>query len=173
MLWDLTWLFIDEYGFDPDLTNGNGGNNMIMQLVIDGLKLAPCSSGFVDMRDAILLADELVYDGANECLIWGAFAARGLGWEADQGNASSRTDQVEDFSMPPSCMQSNNQTDAGVLSIDSPESGVLSNSENISITVRNYGVLGVSNVDVYYQINGGGQIIENISGVIISGQSIE
>ena len=36
MLWDLTWLFIDEYGFDPDLTNGNGGNNMIMQLVIDG-----------------------------------------------------------------------------------------------------------------------------------------
>ena len=173
MLWDLTWLFIDEYGFDPDLTNGNGGNNMIMQLVIDGLKLAPCSSGFVDMRDAILLADELVYDGANECLIWGAFAARGLGWEADQGNASSRTDQVEDFSMPPSCMQSNNQTDAGVLSIDSPESGVLSNSENISITVRNYGVLGVSNVDVYYQINGGDQIIESISGVIISGQSIE
>ena len=58
MLWDLTWLFIDEYGFDPDLTNGNGGNNMIMQLVIDGLKLAPCSSGFVDMRDAILLADD-------------------------------------------------------------------------------------------------------------------
>ncbi len=173
MLWDLTWLFIDEYGFDPDLTNGNGGNNMIMQLVIDGLKLAPCSSGFVDMRDAILLADELVYNGANECLIWGAFAARGLGWEADQGNASSRTDQVEDFSMPPSCMQSNNQTDAGVLSIDSPQSGVLSNSENISITVRNYGVLGVSNVDVYYQINGGDQIIENISGVIISGQSVE
>ncbi len=173
MLWDLTWLFIDEYGFDPDLTNGNGGNNMIMQLVIDGLKLAPCSSGFVDMRDAILLADELVYNGANECLIWGAFAARGLGWQADQGNASSRTDQVEDFSMPPSCMQSNNQIDAGVLSIDSPESGVLSNNENISITVRNYGVLGVSNVDVYYQINGGDQIIENISDVIISGQSIE
>ena len=173
MLWDLTWLFIDEYGFDPDLTNGNGGNNMIMQLVIDGLKLAPCSSGFVDMRDAILLADELVYDGVNECLIWGAFAARGLGWQADQGNASSRTDQVEDFSMPPSCMQSNNQTDAGVLSIDSPESGVLSNNENISITVRNYGVLGVSNIEVYYQINGGNPISEIVPGAIISGQSVE
>ena len=59
------------------------------------------------------------------------------------------------------------------MSIDSPESGVLSNSENISITVRNYGVLGVSNIDVYYQINDGDQIIENISGVIISGQSVE
>ena len=173
MLWDLTWLFIDEYGFDPDLTNGNGGNNMIMQLVIDGLKLAPCSSGFVDMRDAILLADELVYNGANECLIWGAFAARGLGWQADQGNASSRTDQVEDFSLPPSCMQSNNQFDTGVLSIDSPVSGVLSNSENITVTVRNYGVMGASNVDVFYQINGGDQIIETLEGVIMAGQSVE
>ena len=55
MLWDLTWAFIDEYGFDPDLTNGNGGNNKVMQLVIDGLKLAPCNAGFVEMRDAILL----------------------------------------------------------------------------------------------------------------------
>ena len=173
MLWDLTWLFIDEYGFDPDLTNGNGGNNMIMQLVIDGLKLAPCSSGFVDMRDAILLADELVYNGANECLIWGAFAARGLGWQADQGNASSRTDQVEDFSLPPSCMQSNNQFDTGVLSIDSPVSGVLSNNENITVTVRNYGVMGASNVDVFYQINGGDQIIETLEGVIMAGQSVE
>ena len=173
MLWDLTWLFIDEYGFDPDLTNGNGGNNMIMQLVIDGLKLAPCSSGFVDMRDAILLADELVYNGANECLIWGAFAARGLGWQADQGNASSRTDQVEDFSLPPSCMQSNNQFDTGVLSIDSPESGVLSNNENITVTVRNYGVMGVSNIDLFYQINGGEQIIETLEEVVIAGQSIE
>ena len=173
MLWDLTWLFIDEYGFDPDLTNGNGGNNMIMQLVIDGLKLAPCSSGCVDMRDAILLADELVYNGANECLIWGAFAARGLGWQADQGNASSRTDQVEDFSLPPSCMQSNNQFDTGVLSIDSPVSGVLSNNENITVTVRNYGVMGASNVDVFYQINGGDQIIETLEGVIMAGQSVE
>ena len=173
MLWDLTWLFIDEYGFDPDLTNGNGGNNKIMQLVIDGLKLAPCSSGFVDMRDAILLADELTNDGVNECLIWGAFAARGLGWEADQGNASSRTDQVEDFSLPPSCMQSNNQFDTGVLSIDSPVSGVLSNSENITVTLRNYGVMGASDIDIFYQINAGDQIIETFEGVIIAGQSVE
>ena len=172
MLWDLTWLFIDEYGFDPDLTNGNGGNNMIMQLVIDGLKLAPCSSGFVDMRDAILLADELVYNGENECLIWGAFAARGLGWQADQGNTSSRTDQVEDFSLPPSCLQSNYQFDTGILSIDSPVSGVLSN-ENITITIRNYGVIGASNFDVFYQVNGGDQIIESFDEVIVAGQSAE
>ena len=70
-------------------------------------------------------------------------------------------------------MQSNNHTDAGVLTIDSPDSGVLSNNENISITVRNYGVLGVSNIEVYYQINGGNPISEILPGAIISGQSVE
>ena len=170
MLWDLTWAFIDEYGFDPDLSNGNGGNNKIMQLVIDGLKLAPCSSGFVDMRDAILLADELTNEGANKCLIWSKFAARGLGYLADQGDTNSRTDQVEDFSVPTICEEASNNLDAGVISLDSPESGVLSNSENISVTVRNFGIDAISDFDVYYQINDGNQVIETFNETILSGQ---
>jgi hypothetical protein len=170
MLWDLTWAFVDEYGFDSDLLNGTGGNNKVMQLVIDGLKLSPCSAGFVDMRDAILLADELTNDGVNECLIWNVFAIRGLGYLADQGNADDRTDQIEDFSIPPSCEPASNNLDSGILSIDSPESGVLSNSENIIITVRNFGIDAISNFDVYYQVNGGDQVIETINETIISGQ---
>ena len=170
MLWDLTWAFIDEYGFDPDLSDGNGGNNKIMQLVIDGLKLAPCSAGFVDMRDAILLADELTNEGANKCLIWNKFAARGLGYLADQGDTNSRTDQVEDFSVPTICEEASNNLDAGVISFDSPESGVLSNSENISITVRNFGIDAISNFDVFYQINDGNQVVETFNETILSGQ---
>ena len=46
MLWDLTWAYIDKYGFDPDLYSGKGGNNKVMQIVMDGLKLQPCSPGF-------------------------------------------------------------------------------------------------------------------------------
>ena len=30
MLWDMTWYLIDEYGFDPDLYNGIGGNNICL-----------------------------------------------------------------------------------------------------------------------------------------------
>tara|TARA_Y100000746_G_scaffold189417_1_gene168930 strand:+ start:5 stop:1759 length:1755 start_codon:yes stop_codon:yes gene_type:complete len=170
MLWDLTWAFIDEYGFDSDLLNGTGGNNKVMQLVIDGLKLSPCSAGFVDMRDAILLADELTNDGVNECLIWNVFATRGLGYLADQGDADDRTDQIEDFSIPPNCEPASNNLDSGIISIDSPESGVLSDSENIVITVRNFGIDAISNFDVYYQVNGGDQVIETINETIISGQ---
>lgn len=101
MLWDLTWAMIDRYGFDPDVYNGTGGNNMTMHLVMNALKLQPCSVGFVNGRDAILQADQLLYNGANQCLIWGVFANRGLGYSASQGSAGSRTDQVEAFNMPP------------------------------------------------------------------------
>lgn len=100
MLWDLTWAFVDKYGFDPDLYHGTGGNNMVMQLVIDGLKLQPCGPGFVDGRDAILQADKNLYGGANQKLIWQVFADRGLGFSAEQGLATSIYDQKEAFDMP-------------------------------------------------------------------------
>ncbi len=104
MLWDMTWALIDEYGFDPDLYNGTGGNNIAMHLVTEGLKLQPCSPGFVDGRDAILQADQILYGGANQCLIWKAFADRGLGASASQGSSGDRSDGVEAFDMPGTCV---------------------------------------------------------------------
>ena len=101
MLWDLTWAYIDKYGFDSDLFNGTGGNNKVMQLVLDGLKLQPCNPGFVDGRDAILAADLASTGGQDQCLIWEVFANRGLGYNASQGDSGNRTDQIEDFSLPP------------------------------------------------------------------------
>lgn len=100
MLWDLTWELIDQYGFDPDFINGNGGNNLAMQLVLDGMKLQNCEPGFIDGRDAILQADMLANGGANQCYIWKVFANRGLGFSATQGSSDSRFDQVEAFDLP-------------------------------------------------------------------------
>lgn len=105
MLWDVAWAFIDQYGYDPDLIAGAGGNNMALQLVIDGLTLQPCSPGFVDGRDAILLADQNNNGGANQCLIWEAFARRGLGYSASQGSPDSRSDGVQAFDVPPACLE--------------------------------------------------------------------
>ena len=106
MLWDMTWYLIDEYGFDSDLYNGTGGNNISLQLVTDGLKLQPCSPGFIDSRDAIIAAidiNTMIPEEDKEeitCGIWSTFAARGLGVSADQGETSSRTDQEESFDAP-------------------------------------------------------------------------
>ena len=106
VLWDLNWALINQYGgtHDPDLINGTGGNNIAMQLVIEALKLQPCNPGMVDGRDAILAADQALYGGIHQCLIWDVFANRGLGFSADQGNSGNRFDQVEAFDLPPSCM---------------------------------------------------------------------
>lgn len=100
MLWEMTWGLIDEYGFDEDFYYGTGGNNIAMALVTEALRLQPCSPGFVDGRDAILEADQLLYGGANQCIIWEAFAKRGLGFSADQGSSSSRSDGSEAFDLP-------------------------------------------------------------------------
>ncbi|MGA1584017.1 MAG: T9SS-dependent M36 family metallopeptidase, partial [Saprospiraceae bacterium] len=102
-LWDLTWDLIDVYGFDEDFRAGQGGNNIAIQLVTEGMKLQPCNPGMIDGRDAILAADQLLYDGANQCLIWEAFARRGFGFSASQGSAFDRFDQVEAFDLPPIC----------------------------------------------------------------------
>lgn len=131
MLWDMTAGLVEKHGFDTNLVQGKGGNNIALKLVTYGLKLQPCSPGFVDGRDAILLADELLYNGENKNLIWCAFAKRGLGYSASQGSSENRFDQVEAFDLPPN--SSINITSCGpyiwpINNITYTKSGSYSNS---------------------------------------------
>jgi extracellular elastinolytic metalloproteinase len=106
MMWEVTWALIDEYGWSPDLYNFTGdvtldaGNVQAFAIITEGMKLQPCSPGFVDGRDAIFAADIAIYGGANECILWDAFAKRGLGVSADQGSSSSKNDGTEAFDTP-------------------------------------------------------------------------
>lgn len=102
-LWDMTWTLIDNFGFDPDWINGTSGNNIALKLVMEGMKLQPCGPGFLDARDAILSADDNLYGGIHKCLIWEAFARRGLGANADQGSAQTAGDETADFTLPSFC----------------------------------------------------------------------
>ena len=106
MLWEVTYALIGAHGFSADLNAGpaTAGNIMALQLVMDGLKLQPCSPGFVDARNAIIAADQADNGGANKCLLWTAFAKRGLGFSATQGFASSATDGTQAFNVAPSCL---------------------------------------------------------------------
>lgn len=104
MLWDLTWKYVEKYGYNSDvLANPNSGNAKALQLVVDGLKLQACSPTFIDGRDAILEADQATTGGQDKCMIWGAFAKRGLGTGASAGSKTEWTDQVESFATPTEC----------------------------------------------------------------------
>ena len=108
MLWEVYWNLVVAKGFNSNIyaawnTGGNNGNNLALRLVIDGMKLQPCSPGFVDGRNAIVEADRLLTGGANKCAIWRGFAKRGLGANASQGSSGSVTDGREDFALPAGC----------------------------------------------------------------------
>ncbi|MEM6723559.1 MAG: T9SS-dependent M36 family metallopeptidase, partial [Bacteroidota bacterium] len=128
MLWEMTWALIDEYNFDPNMYNGTGGNNIAMQLVMDGIKLQSCNPGFVDGRDAILAADVITYGGVNQCLIWEAFAKRGLGFFASQGSSQSVNDAVQNFDVAPFCLET--------LKIEKTADGEVTEGGTITYTIE-------------------------------------
>ncbi|HRD52908.1 MAG TPA: M36 family metallopeptidase, partial [Flavobacteriales bacterium] len=168
ILWEMTWDLIGIYGLDPNIYNGTGGNNRAMRLVIEAMKLTPCNPGFVQARDAILLADQNLYGGANQTALWAAFARRGLGSGASQGTAASRTDQVESYSSPITA-------NLGVASITEPMASFYfcpASPVTVRAVVRNYGANAQSNFPVRYRLNGGAWVSQNVPGPLAPGAAI-
>lgn len=104
MLWDMTWEII----FQDNQIVGNiyttptnivdmKGNVAALKLVNEGLRLQPCSPSFVDARNAILSADQMLFGGRYRCAISRAFSRRGLGLNASTGASSNDRIVVEDF----------------------------------------------------------------------------
>jgi extracellular elastinolytic metalloproteinase len=68
------------------------------RLITDGMRLSPPEPSFLDMRNAILLADQAA-GGARRGAIWTAFANRGMGYAASTSEATA--EPAQDFSPPP------------------------------------------------------------------------
>ena len=83
---------------------------------MDGLKFQPCRPGFVDGRDAILLADRENNNGENIDIIWRVFARRGIGFSAQQGSSNVLTDQTAAFDMP-AVLSASKQLNANLLEV--------------------------------------------------------
>lgn len=142
MLWEMTSNLIDIYGFDSDIVNGTGGNNIALQLVMDGLKLQPCNPTFVEMRDAILAADQILYNGAHQCVIWEAFAKRGLGFSAQSGS-NTRGDEVAAFDMPPLFCQP-------IINMNTAVTEIANDGEQVTIAIEltNNAIQAISNIQL-------------------------
>ncbi|KAJ1737399.1 hypothetical protein LPJ72_000506 [Coemansia sp. Benny D160-2] len=101
ILYEVMWNLMDANGisddlFDHDLTKGN---SLMLQLLLDAMKLQPCNPSFLDARTAIVQAENNLTRGKNKCAIWRAFAKRGLGTQA----TSSWYKHYEDYSVPSGC----------------------------------------------------------------------
>lgn len=150
VLWDLTWAYINKYGFDPNVYTGTGGNNKVMKLVIDALKLQPCNPTFIEFRNAIVAADQATSNGAENCLILNVFSRRGMGLNATSGLNSNATDQVENFiAFPagPNCTLKADYFQHDELF------RVYPNPTNEFLNIRINGYYGKSNIEVF-DLNG-------------------
>ena len=67
----------------------------------------------------------------------------------------------------------NYANDIGVVSVDTPVSGLLSNSESVTVSIFNYGEDAVSNFDVSYQLDSGTTITETYSGTVESTETVQ
>lgn len=143
-LWDMQWLLVEKYGFDPDLYNGTGGNNLAFQLVMTGLTLQVTNPSFLEGRDAILQADLIENKGVNQNEIWQAFARRGMGFSADDditnGPIPALSNQVRAaFDLPP-----NSSILSGTVWADANGNGIRD------------GEAGVPNWEVFIDLNNNG-----------------
>ncbi|KAI9453866.1 Fungalysin metallopeptidase-domain-containing protein [Lactarius psammicola] len=74
---------------------GTEGNIVFLHLFLDALLLQPCNPTFLTARNAWIQADANRFAGANKCLLWNAFASRGLGVNA--------ANHVDDSTVPAGC----------------------------------------------------------------------
>ena len=97
MLVNVYYPLVSKYGFSNNLFDPGqmAGNIVFLHLFMDALPLQPCNPTFPSARNAIIRTDANRYGGANRCLLWKAFASRGLGVKA--------ANHHEDFAYPLGC----------------------------------------------------------------------
>ncbi|MBI5383603.1 MAG: M36 family metallopeptidase [Verrucomicrobia bacterium] len=92
-LWEARAALIQKHGWAV-------GNELILQLVTDGMRLTPPEPNFLQARDAILQADLVNTGGANRSELWAAFAKRGMGFSATSPASVTTWGVQEAFDLP-------------------------------------------------------------------------
>ena len=161
-IWDMTWNIIQQEGIDADIYHGTKGNNIALQLVIQGMKYQPCSPGFLDARDAILKADSILYNYAHKCAIWHAFARRGMGKSAQQGSSNSYIDQTAATDLP-----------LGLGITQTVDKTTLAQGDNITYTIKAYcDCSPLTNISIIDTLSGNLSYVGSSSGGVYTAPAI-
>jgi len=141
-LWEVRAKFVARLGWAV-------GNRKILQIVTDGMKLAPANPTFLQERDAIIAAAQAGATPADVADIWSGFAIRGMGSSArviSPGTGFNDTRVTEAFDSP-------NLTQTAAMTIGDPagnNNGYPEPGEQIAVTVPLTNITGVdaNNVSV-------------------------
>lgn len=151
-LWEIRARMIQRLGWEV-------GNRRILQLVMDGMKLAPLSPTPVSERDAIVAAALASGVQADVADIWAGFATRGLGASTSiqhvggtsiGGTGTARV--TEAFDLP-------NLTQSPAITINDSAgngNGVPEPGEALSLTIPLTNATGTTASGISLQVVGGG-----------------
>lgn len=92
-LWEGRANLIAKYGWAV-------GNELMLQLVTDGMLYSPPNPNFLQARDGILQADLVDTGGANQKELWAGFAKRGMGSSAIAPPSGTTSGIQESFDLP-------------------------------------------------------------------------
>lgn len=118
-MWEVRQALVDEYdaSFDyedralqlrcaqatriasPTAAEACPGNRRWLQLMFDSFLLQQGATSMLDARDAMLAADRMRFDGADQDVLWRAFARRGMGVDASVASADD-DEPVPSFAAP-------------------------------------------------------------------------
>jgi hypothetical protein len=109
----------------------------------------------VDGRDAILLADQNLNGGANQDIIWEAFARRGLGYSASQGSSGSSTDGSEAFDVPGPNMSISGVSPSPIFSVGTGTLADMTGATTLLGTAQDDSYSALANIGFTFNWTGG------------------
>ncbi|HKX63147.1 MAG TPA: M36 family metallopeptidase, partial [Verrucomicrobiae bacterium] len=89
-LWEARAKLIAKLGYAK-------GHQLMLQYVTDGMKLVPEDPTFIEGRDGILQAEQVLSGGTNKAVLWAAFAKRGMGLNAVSPPKNYFSGVIEDY----------------------------------------------------------------------------
>jgi Fungalysin metallopeptidase (M36)/Bacterial Ig-like domain (group 3) len=125
------------------------GNQRMLQLVTDAMKLDPVNPTLLDGRNALLAADAAGFASEDVLDIWAGFATRGMGFGATM--SVTNVNGKESFDYPIPGMGTTSFTDAACNSNGKADPG-----EDLTLTVPLTNPLGVAITGVSASVVGGG-----------------
>jgi hypothetical protein len=138
------------------------GNQRMLQLVTDAMKLDPVSPTLLDGRNALLAADAAGFASEDVLDIWAGFATRGMGFGATM--SVTNVNGKESFDYPIPGLGTTSLTDAACNSNGTADPG-----EDLTLSVPLTNPLGVAITNVSASVVGGGAAIY---GTINPGQTV-
>lgn len=125
------------------------GNERMLQLVTDAMKLDPLNPTLLDGRNSLLAADNAGFGGEDVLDIWAGFATRGMGFGATMSIVNVNGKESFDYPIPG--MGTTSFSDAACNA-----NGVADPGEDLTLTIPLTNPLGVAINNVSATVVGGG-----------------